>query len=252
MKATTLSSTGFNSLDNLIGGFANGELVLIGGRPTAGVTQLLINIAIAFSKQASVFYFTPPYLRSGIANRITSSLSQISMDRFVQRDFTANDTARIAALHSSNALNRIHVHDPDSGSMFVLDALRQALIEEYKLNFIIIDDLQALCHSTLRIRFIQDLKRIAEDFGVTVILATELSRAIDTRKDKKPKLNDLPKNNLILEVSDKIILAHRPERCSNQVELIIAKNSNGNTGSVQLARDESFTNLVDVFPDHRQ
>jgi len=71
-----IHSSGFKSLDNLIGGFTNGELVLIGGRPIVDVTQLLINLAIAFSKNASVFYFTSNHLQSGIINRITSSLSQ--------------------------------------------------------------------------------------------------------------------------------------------------------------------------------
>ena len=79
-----------------------------------------------------------------------------------------------------------------------------------------------------------------------------LMSAIITRKDKKPKLKDLPKNNLIPELSDKIILAHRPERCSNQVELILVKNSNGNIGSVQLTIDESLTNFIDLILDHRQ
>lgn len=243
-------------MDTLIGGFVEGELVLIGGRPIAGVTQLLVNLAIAFSNKASVFYFTPNYLRSGIISRITSSLSQIPIDRFVQKDFTVKDTKRIAALHSSNAFNRIHVHDSDTDTLDVLKALQQTLIEEHKLKFIIIDDLQALCHSMLISRFIHELKRITEGFEVTVIVATELNQAIDTRRDKTPIMNDLPKCKLLEELSDKIILVDRPgyytrainkegEIATNLMEIIVVKNISGETGTVHLRMDETHTSIVD-------
>lgn len=251
-----IHSSGFKKLDNLIDGFVNGDLVLIGARPIADVTQLLINVAIAFSRDTSVFYFTPNYLQSGIINRMTSLLGQIPMDRFVQKDLKANDTLRISALHQSTAFNRIHLHDSDTDPLAVLKALQKTLIEEHKIKCIIIDDLQALCHSMIISSFIQELKRITEGFEVTVIVATELNRAIDTRRDKKPRVNDLPKCKFLEELSDKIILVDRPgyytrainkeaEIASSLVEIIVVKNINGDTGAVQLRIDEAHTNIVD-------
>jgi replicative DNA helicase len=221
-----IHSSGFKSLDSLIGGFADGELVLIGGGPIAGVTQILINLAIAFSKDSTVFYFAPIHLQSSVINRI-------------------NDTVTITELESSYPLHRIYTNDSCSNPMGALRALRQTFIEEHKLECIIIDDLQELCHSSVRRKFFKELKSIAMDFGVTVIVATEINKAIDTRKNKKPRLNDLPKNKLLAELPDKIIFVHRPERSRTQVELIVAKNSNGAIGSVQLMSDESLTNIVD-------
>lgn len=247
-----IHSSGFKKLDNLIDGFVNGELVLIGGRPIADVTQLLINVAITFSRDASVFYFAPSYLQSGIINRMTSLLSQIPMNRFVQKEFKASDTTRIAGLHQSSAFSRIHLHDSDTDPLAVLKALQQTLIEKHKIKCVIIDDLQALCHSMIISSFIQELKRITEGFEVTIIMATELNRAIDTRRDKKPRVNDLPKCKFLQELSDKIILVDRPgyynkkgEIASSLVEIIVVKNINGDTGTVQLRIDEARTNIVD-------
>lgn len=241
-------SSGFRSLDNLVGGFANGELVLIGGRPAAGVTQLLINLAITFSQKASVFYFTSKHLQTGILNRITSSLSQIPMDMLVRNDLTTNDTKKLAALYSSNPFNRIHLHDCDADAMDSLKSLRQMLFERRRLDFIVVDNLQDLCHSAARGKFIKELKNITKDFGVVVILAADINKAVDARNDKKPKLKDLSKSYSISELPDKIFFVHRPERYRNRVELTIAKNSNGNVGSVQLATDESQTNIIDPIP----
>ncbi len=220
-----IHSSRFKNLDNLIGDSTKGELVLIGGRPIVDVTQLLINLAIEFSKNASVFYFTSNHLQSGIINRITSSLSQIPMNKFVRNDLTTNDIETIEALRSSSAFNRIHLHDCHTDSLGVLKALRQMFIEKCKLELIIVNNLQDLCHSTTRSKFLKELKSISEDFGVTVVVATEISKAVDTRSHKEPKLKDLPKNNLILELPDKIILVHRPKRDCNEVELIIVKSS---------------------------
>lgn len=210
-----------------------------------GVTQVLINLAITFSERVSVLYFTSSYLQSGIINRITSSLSQIPMEKFARNDLTCEDIAKILTLHFTNAFNKIHLHDSDGDSIDTLKALRQMLIEGRKLEVIIIDNLQDTCHSKLEGKFIKELKSIAEDFRVTVILATDIFKKVATRNDKRPKLKDLPKSNLIQELCDKIIFVHRQERSCNRVELIIAKNANGNTGCVTLARDESLTNIID-------
>lgn len=216
-----IHSSGFKSLDNLTGGFVDGELVLIGGRPIARVTQVLINLAVTFSKEASVFYFSPAHLQSGIINRISNA-------------------ATIAQPGSSYPFNRIYTHYSGSGPMGVLRALRQIFIEEHQLRCIIIDDLQGICHSSIRNAFLQELKSIAEYFGIMIIVATEINKVIDTRKDKKPRLNDLSKNKLLAELPDKIIFVHRPQRSRKQVELIVAKNTNGAIGSVQLMSDESL------------
>lgn len=252
-----LSSTGFKNLDNLIGGFASGELVLIGGRPSMGVTQLLINLAINFSEEAPVFYFTPSRSQSSIINRITSSLTKIPMERFAQKSLTINDTITIAALGSNSAFNRIHIHDSCVNSMEVLNDLREKVIEQHKLKFIVIDNLQELCHSQIVSKFIKELKGLASDFGITVIMATEINKAVDTRNgDRRPELRDLPKNKIIGELSDKIIFVYRPEvyrraiaeegdSTAGLVELIVAKNINGKAGRAQLKRDSSLTNVID-------
>ena len=253
-----VSSTGFKNLDNLIGGFAQGELVLIGGRPAMGVTQFLINLAITFSEEAAVFYFTPYRSHASIIDRITSSLTKIPMDKFVRNNLTVNDTITIAALGSNKAFNRIHIHDSCINSMEALKDLREKVIEQHKLKFIVVDNLQELCHSKIVSKFIKELKELSVDCGLTVILATEINKAVDTRNgDRRPQLRDLPKNKMIEELSDKIIFVYRPEvyrraiaeegdSTTGLVELIVAKNKNGKVGRAQLKRDSSLTNVVDL------
>lgn len=97
---------------------------------------------------------------------------------------------------------------------------------------------------------------MALDFEITVIVATDINRAVDTRNgDRRPELRDLPR--MIEELPDKIIFVYRPEvyriafteegySSTDRVELIIAKNINGEVGRVQLKKDSSLTNVVDL------
>jgi replicative DNA helicase len=86
-------------------------LIVIGGRPAMGVTQLLINLAISFSEEESVFYFMPNRSQSRIIDRITSSLTKIPIGKIVRNQLTVNDTVTLAALQLNRPFNNIHIHD---------------------------------------------------------------------------------------------------------------------------------------------
>lgn len=164
-----INSSGFKSLDNLVGGFNSGELVFMAGRPETDITQILIKIAVNLSKKAPVFYFTPQGSQTRLTDRIISTLIKIPVDNL------GPEHPAIASFLFPKTLNNIHVHDSCVSSMEMLKHLRYKLIKEHKLKFIVIDNLQHLCHPTNEIKFIREIKNIAKDFGIVAIVASGIS-----------------------------------------------------------------------------
>jgi len=163
-----INSSGIKSLENLIGSFTSGELVLMAGRPETDITQILIKLAINLSKKTPVFYFTPKGSQARLTERIISTLIKIPVDNLT------TEHPAIASFLFPKPLNNIHVHDSCKNTMEVLKHLRCQLIEEYKIKFIVIDNLQKLCHPKIEIKFIRMIKRIVKDFGIVAIIATEI------------------------------------------------------------------------------
>jgi len=164
-----INSSGIKSLENLIGSFTSGELVLMAGRPETDITQILIKLAINLSKKTPVFYFTPKGAQARLTECIISTLIKIPVDNLT------TEHPAIASFLFPKTLNNIHIHDSCRNSMEVLKHLRHQFIKEHKLKFIVIDNLQQLCIPTNEIKFIRELKNIARDFGIVAIVATEIS-----------------------------------------------------------------------------
>lgn len=97
------------------------------------------------------------------------------VEEIVRGHPTFDDTATIASFLFPRTLRKIHIHDSCSDSMEVLKHLRQRLIENHKLKFIIVDDLQKLCLPKDEIKFVRKIRNIAKDFGIVAIVATEIS-----------------------------------------------------------------------------
>jgi replicative DNA helicase len=255
--------SGFDELDRLIGGFRAGEFVVVGGRPSMGKTQLLVNMSLHISKTFPVLYVTLDLSEFLLTNRFISSVSGIAGDDILEHNLNEEQKNRLSAIGNEFAKHQLLIHDSRNHSIAALKAHCKKHIWENGVQVIVVDYLQLINshhhrkYRELEVSFIsRELKNMAKDNNVCVIASSQLSRAIESRTglNKRPQLSDLRESGAIEQDADKVVFVHRPEYygfiedCEgnsliNLVEIIVAKNRNGRIGVVNLTKDNHFTNF---------
>jgi replicative DNA helicase len=259
---THLIPTGLIELDVLIGGFSMGELVVIAGRPAMGKSQFLIQVAINISLTQPVLFFTFDLSEFNLTNRILSNITGIAADKIIQHNLTDEEKSLIISKGEQFNRHKITINDSCNNSISAFLGLCKKKIEHDGVKVIIVDYLQMMSSRKnyktreQEVSYItRELKNIAKDYNVLVIVSSQLSRAVESRTgDKKPLLSDLRESGAIEQDADKVIAIYRPEYygfsedCNgnitrNLIELMILKNRYGKVGSVHLSKDDYFTRL---------
>ena len=256
--------SGFKGIDNSIGGFTPGELVVIGGRPGMGKTQLMVNLALNISLAHPVIYFSFDLTEFLLTYRFISCLTSIPTSVILQGKISEEEMQRIAAVQNKILAHQILIHDAQNSSIALFKAHCIKYIKEYGVKVIMIDYIQMLSSDKYKkyreaeiADILRELKRIAKENNVCIIASSLLSRAVETRGgDKKPMLSDLRESGAIEQDADKVIFIYRPEyyclttdengrSTTNQVELIVAKNKNGPLANINLLKNSCFSSLID-------
>lgn len=264
-----LIKSGFNNLDEVIGGFSLGEFVVIGGRPAMGKTQLCVNMALNISQNQPVLYFTFDLSEYLLFCRFISALTGIAVSRIIQRDLRGEEKLMVKALSDKIQKHSIFFNDSYNSSISAFKAHCTKQIQDNGIKVIVVDYIQMMSSNRYRnsreleISYIsRELKSIAKDNNVCVITTSQLSRAPEKRSAAaKPLLSDLRDSGAIEQDADKVIFIYRPEYYAIDVdeegnstvgltELIIAKNRNGCLGSVNLKRNAVFSSFSD-FVEYR-
>lgn len=264
---THVIPTGLIPLDVLIGGFSMGELVVIAGRPAMGKSQLLIQIAMNISLTQPVLFFTFDLSEFNLTNRFLSNITGIQADKILQHNLTDEEKSLIIAKGEQFNRHKISINDSGNNSFSAFLGLCKKKIEHDGVKVIMVDYLQMMSsHKNYKTReqevsyITRELKNIAKDYNVLVIVSSQLSRAVESRTgEKRPQLSDLRESGGIEQDADKVIAIYRPEyyglsedsygnSTKNIVELIILKNRNGLVGSAKLLKDEHFTTFKDFNP----
>lgn len=245
-------STGYSQIDSMINGLKPTDVMIIAARPSMGKTALALNIALNVAENKNpVAFFNLEMSKTQILKRLlsikgninhsnvnTGKLSSVQWEHLTRTfneiyDLPLNidDTANISILEIKSKLHRLHRKTP--------------------LKLVVIDYLQLISNSSnnykLRTRdnevsdISRSLKGIAKEFNVPVIALSQLSRKVEDRFIKKPKLSDLRDSGSIEQDADTVLLLFREsyyqedqEEKSPKTEIIIAKNRNGETGTVVL------------------
>lgn len=245
-------STGFNSLDNVMGGLHQGDLIIIAARPSVGKTAFMLEIArkIAVLLKKKILIFSLEMSKEQLADRLLSLQSDIPLFEIRMGNIKQN---KILWERCYNALNTLHeteiiIDDNPGQSVHNLRSKCRKWHMELGIDIIFIDYLQLLQGRNRESRALevseisQTLKNIARELKVPVIAISQLSRAVEARNDKKPQLSDLRESGSIEQDADIVMFLHREsyynkdlsEEDKNKVEVIIAKNRNGATGIVNL------------------
>lgn len=257
--------TGFHKIDDIISGLQNGNLITIAGRPAMGKTSLALSIVknITIDHKIPTLYFSLEMNTASIVNRIISSVCSIpahkiqsgrllpaewealdnNMQTITDAPLYLDDSARVSIYDLSNtARNCVYDH----GVRLIIIDYFQLIQTQNRSNRSRHDELAELMH---------DLKILARELNVPIILLSQLNRAIEDRdgfEGKRPKLSDLRECGAIEDDSDIVMFVHRPEYyhiyqdemgrdLHGMAQIIIAKNRMGYTGDVLLSFRGDFT-----------
>jgi replicative DNA helicase len=264
--------TGFQDLDNLIGGFLPGEFVVVGGRPAMGKTTFLVDLSLNISKTVPLLFVTLDLSGGQLTNRFIASLSDIPAHRLQQRTMSEKEWKRIDKTEKKFAAHQLFVLDSRNNGITAIKAHCEKQIRENGVKVIVIDYLQLIRsnqHWRQRVDEVsyvsRELKNMAQEHNVCVIASSSLNRSAEYRtgiEGKRPQLADLRESGAIEQDADKVILLHRPEYykitedergndITGIVEFIVAKNRNGATNDVRLLLDAGIPQFKTLVNDKK-
>ncbi|MBR7059930.1 MAG: replicative DNA helicase [Neisseriaceae bacterium] len=258
-KEITGLPTGFIDLDKKTAGLQAGDLIIVAGRPSMGKTAFAMNIAesVGIHSKAPVAVFSMEMSSKQLAMRMFGSVGKI--DQSMLRTGRLNDHHWKNLGMAMEALSDAPIYIDDTPALSALElrarARRLARRHNGKLGLIIIDYLQLMSGSGGRsdtnrnmelAAITRSLKSLAKELNVPVIALSQLSRAVETRPDKRPMMSDLRESGAIEQDADLIIFMYRDayynkeSKYENLAEAIIAKHRNGPTGKVYLTFLSSY------------
>jgi replicative DNA helicase len=298
-------ATGLRDLDNKTGGLHPSDLLIIAGRPGMGKTALATKIAFGAAKsvlrsaqeahpnavpKGGVALFSLEMSSDQLATRLLAEESRISGDRIRRGEISQRDFDRFLEVSRELASLPLFIDDTPAISISALRTRCRRLQRTKGLDLIVVDYLQLMRPAAgtrpesrvLEISMItQGLKALAKELSVPVIALSQLSRAVESREDKRPQLSDLRESGSIEQDADVVMFVYRDdyylaqrapkelsydnaekfqgaldkwqkdmEAAHNKAELIIAKQRHGPTGTIKLFFEAEFTRFGDLDTQH--
>ena len=251
-------TTGLHDLDKKINGLNKSDLILVAARPGMGKTSIALNIALAAAKKTNktVAFFSLEMSREQLAMRLLSNESFVDNQKLVTGKLTEEEWTKIGIASSALSQTDIRVDDNPSISVAEMNAKCRRLDN---LGLVLIDYLQLMTsagqgqtsNNANRVQVVSDISRalkiMAKELNVPVICLSQLSRANESRQDKRPMLSDLRESGAIEQDADIVLFLYRDDYYNedsekhNIAECIVAKNRHGETGKVELRWMPEYT-----------
>lgn len=248
-EGLTGTPTGYPDLDQLTAGFQNSDLIIIAARPSVGKTAFALNIAqnVAIKHKIPVAIFSLEMSKEALAQRILCSEAEVDANKL--KTASLSDTGWKKLTRALGRLSEAPVFIDDSATMTATEIRAKArrLKIEHGLGLVIIDYLQLMrgrARVENRVQEISEiarsLKTLARELDVPVVALSQLSRAIEQRTDRMPRLSDLRESGEIEQTADLVMFIHRDDYYNpqsdrgNVAEIIIAKQRNGPIGTIEL------------------
>lgn len=266
--------TGWIELDKMTSGLHENQLIILAARPAMGKTAFALNLAtnVAIHTDKTVAIFSLEMGAEQLANRIISSLGQIEGQKLTSGSLLNNDWKRITEARSQLTNAKLYISD-DAGVTVgdIKSKCRRLATSEEGLDLVIIDHLQLLTmggnYGNNRQAEITDisrtLKKMAMELNIPVVALAQLSRGVESREDKRPKMSDLRESGSIEQDADIVALLYRddyyqsPKNSSDEApdpslsELIIGKHRNGPTGKIDLLFRKSTSSFLNFISEER-
>ena len=268
--------TGFYDLDTYTNGLQRSDLIILAARPAMGKTAFALNIAqnVALRANTPVALFSLEMSKKQLVQRLLASEAEVDTQRLKTGNLQAKDWEKLALASSSISEAPIYIDDTAGCTITDLRAkCRRLAMSEKNLGLIVIDYLQLIEGTGREDRMQQissisrGLKILAKELNVPIIALSQLSRAVESRNDKRPMLSDLRESGSIEQDADIVMFIYREDYYKNANEeeeaaekaankgtatIIIAKHRNGPVGDVNLLFQGSITKFknpikTDVF-----
>ena len=250
--------TGFHDMDDMLNGLQRGELIIIAARPSMGKTAVAMNVVeqIAADQNIPCAVFSLEMSKQQLAQRMLCSRGNIDSHKLRKGMLSQEDHQKLAVTVGELAKAPIFVDDSAGLTVLDLRAKARRLAREHNIQCIMIDYLQLMDNPGPDSRQQQiseisrGIKAIARDLRVPVICLSQLNRATEGRDGHKPRMSDLRESGAIEQDADVVMLLHREDYYhqgeadytkTNIAEMIIAKQRNGPTGTVELIFDGQST-----------
>ncbi len=260
--------TGFPELDNILSGLQKSDLVVLGARPSLGKTSLMLDIArqAAVNHGQAIGIFSLEMSREQIIDRLISAEAQVPLWK-LRTGRLSDDTDFELIQKSLDTLSKanIYIDDTPAPNILQMRAMARRLQASHGLNLIMVDYLQLIqprAGSDNAVQQITEisrgLKNLARELKIPVLALSQLSRAVDQRDIKVPRLSDLRESGSIEQDADVVMFIYRKDRDKmslspeeeNMAEIIIAKHRNGPLGTVRFKFDAEKSSFKTIDRMH--
>lgn len=268
--------TDFYELDNMTNGLQKSDLIILAARPSMGKTAFALNIAqnVAIKTKVPVAIFSLEMSKEQLVQRMLCSEAEVDTQKIRTGNMQRKDWDKLAHAMESISGAPIYIDDTPGCTLTDIRAkCRRLAMEEKNLGLIVIDYLQLMEGSGKEERIQQisaisrGLKTLARELDVPVIALSQLSRAVEQRKDRRPMLSDLRESGAIEQDADIVMFIYRDDYYSREEgdeetpkatgkegksDIIIAKQRNGPVGSFELLFQGNITKFknpikTDIF-----
>ena len=262
-------STGLTDLDKFINGLNKSDLMLLAARPAMGKTSLALNIALNVAKKypnKTVAFFSLEMSKEQLVTRLLANESFVDNKKLTTGQLTTEEWTKIGIASSALAQTDIRVDDNPSLSVAEMNAKCRRIDD---LGLVVIDYLQLMTSAGTksaanenRQQIVSDISRslkiMAKELNVPILCLSQLSRANESRQDKRPMLSDLRESGAIEQDADEVLFIYRDDYYNknseeqNVAEVIVAKNRHGEVGTVKLQWLPQFTTFADREWKHHE
>ncbi|MCW3060890.1 MAG: replicative DNA helicase [Capsulimonas sp.] len=267
-------STGIHDFDMITSGLQNTDLIIVAARPSMGKTSLCLSIAehVAINENKPVAIFSLEMSKEQLAMRMLCSQAKVNAHKLRTGHLSEDEWTQLAMVVQSMYDAPVFIDDATESTALTMRAKCRRLMAEHGLGLIVVDYLQLMrSHKKTDNRtqeigeIARGLKSLARELRVPVIALSQLSRAVETRENKRPMLSDLRESGSIEAEADMVCFLYReayyklkeayqadengnrPERgAMEETEIIVGKHRNGPTGMVKVGFIADYAKFVDL------
>ncbi|AGZ81835.1 DNA helicase [Campylobacter fetus subsp. testudinum] len=274
--------TGFKVLNEKTKGFKDGDLVIIAARPGMGKTTFVLNLVQkVLNQDLGVVFFSLEMPATQLMLRLLSAKTSIPLQNLMTADIDNDEITRLSDACDEMSRKKLFVYDSGNATIHqVRTQMRKLKTSHPEIKLCVIDYIGLMTNSSaytdrhLQIAEIsRGLKLLARELNLPVIALSQLNRSLEARANKRPMLSDLRESGAIEQDADTILFVYRndvyleqeekereqkakldgkeyarkfvPNKIEENAEIIIGKNRNGPTGTVDVVFQKEFTRFVD-------
>jgi replicative DNA helicase len=256
--------TGYYDLDYMTSGLHPSDLLVLAARPAMGKTSFALNLAqnVAKLNDKPAIIFSLEMSKEQLAQRLICAEAKINAQRIKTGFLSESDWPKLTEAIGTLADSPIYIDDTPAITVMEVrgKARRLKALEKKELGLIVIDYLQLMSGSGNsdgnRVQEIsqisRNLKALARELNVPIVALSQLSRAVESRTDKRPMLSDLRESGAIEQDADIVVFIYRDEYYNHEsvdkniAEIIIAKHRNGPVGTVKLFFEKEHTRFENL------